>query len=376
MKFLPYITTILAFVFLAVLMLVIDILYIREPFLQPVFEYATKKWVTPRKNKYIGRFGDLGANTGWMTITFWIDMKTTFSNWRNVFHVSQSTALEYSRNNNPASLPYDSDQDLYRRPALFIGPNRDSIHICHDTRSSRNNPFDVDIPKRCHIGLVWRSQENPFSVTCTCYVNDRAVKTYTYNDWLAQPDSDALIYMCDRFYGDGGFQVRDFNIFNKPLSQQEYLDVYNTTNAQMSTILPPTGTTNIRISHPDGRQWKNNGNTIMLNQGGVMSLDIYNGADVYGNASGRIALFQNGNRGLSVRHTGFIMYTHGFAANNFDFAWYFMRSGDGVMIYNDYGGGYYVGYDAASDRVLIVQPGDSRIVLWRLDPMPSTEFVN
>lgn len=346
----------------------------------PVFEYATQKWIHPRKNKFISRFGNYNINTNNMTVTFWVDIKATNGNWRNIFHVTQSSALE-QMTSSPAGLPYDNNQDLFRRPAVFIAPNKNTLHICHDTNTSRNNPFDVGLPSnRCHVGLVWNAQHNPFFVTCTCYINDRAVATHTYNDWLAQPDPDALVYMCDRFYAEGGFTIRDFKMFNKSLSAAEYAEVYNNTKAQLSITKAPTGMTNIGIFHPDGRAWKNNGNSLQLNSGNEVRFSIHDSSEVYGNATGRIAFFQGGNRALSVRHSGFVMYTHGFAANNFDFAWYMVRAGDGVLIYNDYSDrsnkGHYVGYDAPTDRILIVPPNDKRIVVWRLDPMPSEEYVN
>jgi hypothetical protein len=104
-------------------------------------------------------------------------------------------------------------------------------------------------------------------------------------------------------------------------------------------------------------------------------MDIYNNAQVYNNAAGRVALFQNGNSALSVRHAGFVMFTNSFGANNFDFAWQFRASGNDIQIFNDYGGGYWVGYDSGSDRVLIVTSGDARRVTWKFNPMPPANLV-
>lgn len=131
-----------------------------------------------------------------------------------------------------------------------------------------------------------------------------------------------------------------------------------------------------QVSHPDGRTWKNAGSAIRLNSGDVMRLQVYPGSDVYGASGGLVGLFQNGRRDLAVRHAGYVMWANGFAANNFDFGWKLVRSEDGVRLYNAYGGGYWVGYDAGGDRVLIVPAGDARIVTWKFDPMPDDAYLH
>ena len=129
------------------------------------------------------------------------------------------------------------------------------------------------------------------------------------------------------------------------------------------------------ISHPDGRAWKVEGSTLRLNSGGTIRLEIYAGSDVYNAQTGRVALFQNGDRNLAVRHMGFVMYTHKFEPNNFDFAWRLVKSGSGIQLYNDYGGGHWVGYDNTRDVILIVEPNDRRRVSWTFDPIPAMKYV-
>jgi hypothetical protein len=145
----------------------------------------------------------------------------------------------------------------------------------------------------------------------------------------------------------------------------------------------PVGTPEIRssprpgftISHPDGRPWKNQGNTVRLQLGSTMRLEIYAGSDVYNSQSGRVALFQDGNRKLAVRHMGFVLYTHEFQGNNFDFAWQLYRSSNGIQLFNDYGGGHWVGYDGSRDVVLLVRPEDPRRITWLFDPLPPMQYV-
>ena len=106
-----------------------------------------------------------------------------------------------------------------------------------------------------------------------------------------------------------------------------------------------------------------------------MHLEIYSRADVYNANSGRVALLENGDRNLAVRHMGFVLYTHRFEANNFDFSWQLVKAEDGIQLFNDYGGGHCVGYDKSRDVLLLVRPGDPRKVSWIFDPLPSMTYV-
>lgn len=127
---------------------------------------------------------------------------------------------------------------------------------------------------------------------------------------------------------------------------------------------------NITISDPNGSIWKydSRSDVIRLKTGDALYLNIFNDPQVYNNKVNRIAL-KNVNNGTFVRHAGYVMHCHPFAANNFDFAWFFMRNTDGTYkIYNDFAGGFYVGYDNNSDVVLIVPPNDPRIISWKTLP--------
>lgn len=130
-----------------------------------------------------------------------------------------------------------------------------------------------------------------------------------------------------------------------------------------------------RIATQDGRSWKTSGDTLRLNAGTAVRLEIYAGADVYKSGSGRVGLFVNGDRNKAVRHMGYIMYTHPFQANNFDFAWRLIKEGNGYQIYNDFGGGHWVGYDSGRDTIQIVGPNDPKRVTWTMDPSPPSQYV-
>lgn len=139
---------------------------------------------------------------------------------------------------------------------------------------------------------------------------------------------------------------------------------------------PTTGSTsNLVFSHPDGRTWKVSGTNVRLNSGTQASLWLYNNANVFSNADGAVGLLNSNDLAQSVRHAGFTMFYNTFSANNLDFGWKFFRSGTGYNIYNYFSGGHWVGYDSASDTVLIVTPADARRVTWTITPDIPSQFI-
>ena len=137
--------------------------------------------------------------------------------------------------------------------------------------------------------------------------------------------------------------------------------------------------TGLVFTHQDGRSWKVSGTSIYLNTGTPMSISIYAGSNVYNSANGRVALFNNGSSANSVRHASYVMYTNSFAGNNYDFAWYFVSSGSGYLIYNDFpniGAAWQVSYDTGQDRVLIVPPGNGNYgMVWNITPKLTLSYV-
>jgi hypothetical protein len=132
------------------------------------------------------------------------------------------------------------------------------------------------------------------------------------------------------------------------------------------------------ITHLDGRSWKLSGSSIYLNTGTTMSLTIYAGSDVYNSANGRVGLFNNGSSSAAVRHSSYVMFADPFTPNNFDFAWYFVSSGSGYLIYNDYPSisAWQVSYDTGQDRVLITAPGNANYgMVWNITPKLTLSYV-
>jgi hypothetical protein len=168
------------------------------------------------------------------------------------------------------------------------------------------------------------------------------------------------------------------------------LGLYEGGDTALSMVAAATITyssVNLVITNASGVSWKATANnqgyanySIGLNSGTPMSFNIYAGSDVYNSANGRVALLYNGDTNNAVRHAGYVMWTYTFVANNYDFGWYFVSSGSGYLIYNDYpsiGSAWQVSYDSASDRVLIVAPGDSRYgMVWYITPNVTLSYVH
>jgi hypothetical protein len=116
-----------------------------------------------------------------------------------------------------------------------------------------------------------------------------------------------------------------------------------------AVVCPPTSDVApaYEIATLDGRVWRNDADALKLNAGAPMKVKIYDGADVYARDKGRVGLFQDGKSRLAVRHSGWVMWTNQFVGGNFDFAYQIIACDGAYQLYNDYGGGHYVGYDAA-----------------------------
>jgi hypothetical protein len=133
------------------------------------------------------------------TFSFWLHIHSLNSWWRNVFHVTDGI-------------------DIRRRPALFIGPGTSYIHICHDTLSTVNNPFDIPVPYQqpVHIALTWHGR------SCAVFLNGVYAGGTTYNNDLA-PTSNFSLYIADRFYSEGGFTIKNFKIHKYAMTAADAL---------------------------------------------------------------------------------------------------------------------------------------------------------
>lgn len=154
------------------------------------------------------------------------------------------------------------------------------------------------------------------------------------------------------------------------------IDLYRSAVGSDLDSVPPSTVPTLRIFHPTlGLSWKTDADKIRLTSGNDMAIEMDLRRDVYGQQNGFVALKDNNNGGKYVRHTGFVMYTHPLAANNFDFAWFlrYDSARDDYIIYNDYGGGFVVGYDQTKDEVRIVEPTSPMVVRWKINNLAGTK---
>lgn len=185
----------------------------------PSFIYApsSANWVGPEQDRYIATFRQLGiASSSDMSVTFWIDIITIFPTYRNIFQVTTKTLF------GPYQLPYDVNEDFNRKPSVYITPQSKTLHICHDTTISVNNPFNVDnIEGKCMIGLIWSGR------TLNVYVNSDRVYTNVYNGDLVTADGNAFLFFASRFYYGEGYTIKHLSFYNTALSRERYLSKYS-----------------------------------------------------------------------------------------------------------------------------------------------------
>jgi hypothetical protein len=128
------------------------------------------------------------------------------------------------------------------------------------------------------------------------------------------------------------------------------------------------------ISHPDGRVWRNDLGIIRLNKGTPIKLSIYSDPGVLENEMKRYALLQNGSLHHAIEHYYFTLRSSPFRPNDINFPWAFHRIGENkVNIWNPWNKGWYIGYDAKKDNLLIVKHENR--VAWEVDKMPPVEYI-
>jgi len=131
---------------------------------------------------------------------------------------------------------------------------------------------------------------------------------------------------------------------------------------QIDAVMKLASSDEISFMHPDGRQWKFDAryNCIRLNYG-VSCVFKINAVD------DKFVYLQNiTNNNLCVKHADYLLRHQQYYPKDTSFQWVLMKQTVNTYnIMNVFGGGYMIGYDSASDLVLIVPSNDKRIVAWK-----------
>jgi len=73
------------------------------------------------------------------------------------------------------------------------------------------------------------------STTIAFYVNGVQIgSTYTFSAPLVSADSTASFYMADPWHGFGGFQLKNFKLYNNILSSDDVFNLYSTEGVVMN----------------------------------------------------------------------------------------------------------------------------------------------
>jgi len=177
-----------------------------------MFPDSINNWTSLKQNNLVGKWSDLGIGSNSnMSISFWLDISTLSGSWRNIFHFTNT-------GNNCCNV---GD----RVPALWIYPdNATNLHYRSSTENNGNNGIDTDpIPlnQPSCIVLVFNNK------TATIYINSSVNRTITYSDEIIPANPDCKLYMADPWHASDGFKIKDFTLYDSPLSEGEIKDIYD-----------------------------------------------------------------------------------------------------------------------------------------------------
>lgn len=145
------------------------------------------------------------------------------------------------------------------------------------------------------------------------------------------------------------------------------------TNINASSVITNSG---LVLIHPNGKTIKNDAGIVRLNTGSPIVLQLYRGSDVFNSVNGRVALFQDGNSSNGFRHNTLILKINPFQAGNYDWAWQIIYvNNNTIQLYNDYSGGYWLGYDSVNDQLIITNVLTNRVD-WTILGQPQNAFVD
>ena len=166
--------------------------------------------------KYIPSIGNLinlsGNNivTNWsnlnitsnstMSVSFTININSTNSNWRNIFHITNTNS--------------DCCSIGDRVPSVWISAsNQTSLLIVNDLQNAPNSYFftnSLTLNNPTKVDIIWQGQN------VKVYFNGLLNIQYNYTNELIPVNANANVYIADQWYTVGGFTIQDFTFYNGP----------------------------------------------------------------------------------------------------------------------------------------------------------------
>lgn len=219
-------TIILVLLFVVVLFLVIYVLMNRYKEgltnITKTWKFVqSAKWHTIKQNGFNIKFKDMGltqyAN---VSFSFLLKIKNVSSNWRNIFHVTNT--------NNNWGNPGD------RAPAVWIFPdNTTRLHMRFSTNADHNDGLDTsylpNLYEPVFITMVFNG--NNFKH----YLNGMLVDSRDYGS-IVPRTPDTILYIGDPWhFQDDGIQIRNFTVYEGALTNADINDIYD------SVMMGPAG---------------------------------------------------------------------------------------------------------------------------------------
>ena len=165
--------------------------------------------------KQIGIWSDLNIKSSLnMELSFCIKIETIENNHRNILHITNTNK-------------YNS-----KVPSLWI--NRNSSHLLlHNNRVNYSTAKlllpQIEINKVTNVIILWKEQ------LILVYYNNILVHRYISDHKLVQANNDAIVYLSDKWYSNGGFVIKNLTINNNITTP-----IIPTTNLPPSIILHPS----------------------------------------------------------------------------------------------------------------------------------------
>jgi hypothetical protein len=153
-------------------------------------------WYTLKQNNYIGQWSitNIKSNLN-MTVSFTINIKS-ISNWRNVFHVSNSNT--------------DWPGSGCRSPAVWVTAGASTLCIINGTSINDNDHFytkEIPLNTPTDVKIIWSGNN------VDVYLNSVLNISYIYNGTITPTNPTASFYIGDPWYTqDGNVLIKDFKI--------------------------------------------------------------------------------------------------------------------------------------------------------------------